>query len=40
MIVGGWFGSGSRWLVWKWLLVGGLEVVVGGWFGSDCWWVV
>ena len=40
MIVGGWFRSDSKWLVWKWLLLAGLEVIVGDWFGSGCWWIV
>jgi phosphatidylserine/phosphatidylglycerophosphate/cardiolipin synthase-like enzyme len=40
VIVGGWFRSDSKWLVWKWLLVDGLEVIVGGWFRSDSKWLV
>ena len=46
MVIGCWFGNGCWWLVWKWLLVAGLELVADGlfgkrllvaFFGSGCW---
>ena len=40
MVFGGWFCSGYCWLVWKWLLVAGLEVIVCWWFRSDSTWLV